>query len=102
MRRRLILAGQGLISNPEGNLGAPSIMSALRNHYKGSKAFKRAWKAGKLSSCGAAAAGTLCSAEDQSDVDAHAEVVLATSPSAYNAADVRYAANGTVPSVSCS
>lgn len=82
----MIHAGQGLISNPDGNLGAASIMRALRDHYKGSKTFKRAYRAGKLRKCGGGAS-ILCSAQDQSDVDAYAEMVLATSPSAYNAAD---------------
>jgi hypothetical protein len=63
-------------------------MGALRNHYKGSKAFKRGYKKGNISRCGGVH-GTLCTSADQSELDAYAEVALATSPAAYNAANPR-------------
>ena len=63
-------------------------MRALRDQYDGSKAFKRRFKAGTVSKCGGVR-GTLCTSADMSEVEAYAEVVLATSPAAYNAADSR-------------
>jgi hypothetical protein len=74
--------GQGLLPSHTPLVGASNTLSQLQQQYKNSKAWKRAYKQRPSSACAKSGSASLCAAQTTSATDAHAQLLLATSPQA--------------------
>ncbi|KAF6264602.1 hypothetical protein COO60DRAFT_1698194 [Scenedesmus sp. NREL 46B-D3] len=77
-------AGQGLVPSSDPRVGATNTLTQLQQQYKNSQAWKRAYKQKPRSACGRSGGASLCAAQETSATDAHAQLMLATSPQAYS------------------
>jgi hypothetical protein len=70
--------------------GWQSLMGTLDAQYKGSKVWRAAYKAAPQSACKLKGSDSLCSSEGGAGVDRYAQLVLASSPTAYSSLDGRW------------